>query len=58
MFERAKGLLRDTRGAIFTEYLVITSFVALATAPAVLYCAWAVASHYARVRWYILCPFP
>jgi Flp pilus assembly pilin Flp len=58
MVERSMGLLRDTRGAIFTEYLVIMGFVALATAPAVLYCAWAVATHFARVRWYILCPFP
>jgi hypothetical protein len=58
MVKRARGLLDDTGGAIFTEYLVITSFVALATAPGVLYCAWAVAQHFALVRWFVLTPFP
>jgi hypothetical protein len=58
MFQRAKRLLRDTQGAVFTEYVVIVGFVALLTGPSVLYCAWLLAAHFARARWYILSAIP
>lgn len=58
MFQRGKRLLRDTQGAVFTEYLVIVGFVALLTGPGVLYCAWMLAEHFARARWYILSATP
>lgn len=41
-----------------TEYVVITGFVGLVSVPAILFCAWALAGHFAYVRDYVLFPFP
>jgi Flp pilus assembly pilin Flp len=53
-----KRLLKDDRGAMFTEYTVVTGFVALVTLPALLYCGWALAASFGFVRNYVLYPFP
>jgi Flp pilus assembly pilin Flp len=53
-----KRLLEDDRGAMFTEYTVVTGFVALVTMPALLYCGWALAASFGFVRNYVLYPFP
>ncbi|MBV9947161.1 MAG: hypothetical protein JOZ69_09960 [Myxococcales bacterium] len=55
---RIVSLLRDERGALYTEYLVVTGFVALGTSVAILYCAYAVAGNFAAIRQYLLYPFP
>jgi Flp pilus assembly pilin Flp len=57
-FRRAQGFLRDDRGAVIVEYTVITGAVALATITALLLCGWAVANHFATVRWYLLQAYP
>src|SRR5258708_25401786 len=54
----AKSLLRDERGAVMMEYVVIIGFVALGSIPALLFCAWALAQNFAYVRDYALYPFP
>jgi Flp pilus assembly pilin Flp len=53
-----KKLLRDERGALVTEYAVVTGFVALVSLPALLYCGVALAANFAHVRDYVLYPFP
>jgi Flp pilus assembly pilin Flp len=53
-----RKLLRDQRGAMMTEYTVVTGFVALITLPALLYCGVALAANFAHVRDYVLYPFP
>ena len=54
----ATSLLRDERGALFTEYMAVTGFVALGTSAAILYCAYVLAGNFAAVRDYLLFPFP
>jgi Flp pilus assembly pilin Flp len=44
-----KRLLEDDRGAMFTEYTVVTGFVALVTS---------LAASFGFVRNYVLYPFP
>jgi Flp pilus assembly pilin Flp len=51
-------LLSDERGAMMTEYVAVTGFVALVTIPALLYCGVALATSFAHVRDYVLYPFP
>jgi Flp pilus assembly pilin Flp len=53
-----KYLLRDESGAVFTEYVVLTGFVALVSVPAILFCAFVLAKHFFAIRWYALMPFP
>ena len=53
-----QDLLRDESGAVFTEYVVLTGFVALVSVPAILFCAFALAKHFFIIRWYALMPFP
>ena len=58
MNERFKRLLQDERGAMFTEYVTVTGFVALLTIPALLYCGVQLANSFVFVRSYMLYPFP
>ncbi len=53
-----KRFLQDERGALFTEYVAVTTFVGLVTLPALLYCGWQLAGSFAFVRNYVLYPFP
>ncbi len=53
-----KGALHDERGAMMTEYTVVTGFVAMLALPALLYCGVALAANFAHVRDYVLYPFP
>jgi Flp pilus assembly pilin Flp len=53
-----RQLLRDTRGVVMTEYVVVVGMVALAAAPALLGCAWAVVGSFLFTRSYVLYPFP
>jgi Flp pilus assembly pilin Flp len=53
-----KRFLQDDRGALFTEYVAVTTFVGLVTLPALLYCGWQLAGSFAFVRNYVLYPFP
>jgi Flp pilus assembly pilin Flp len=55
---KVQRLLLDERGAVFTEYVAITGFVALVSIPAILGCALALAKHFFANRWYALMPFP
>jgi Flp pilus assembly pilin Flp len=48
----------DDRGAVMTEYIVVTGFVAIVALPALLYCGVALARSFAFVRDYALYPFP
>jgi Flp pilus assembly pilin Flp len=51
-------LAADRRGAIVTEYVVVTALVAIATIPAFLLAGAAVARSFVFVRGYMLFPFP
>ncbi len=51
-------LLKDERGALMTEYVTVTGFVALVTLPALLYCGVSLAKSFAFVRDFALYPFP
>ncbi len=50
--------VRDERGAVLTEYVAVTGFVALLSIPALLYCGYALVGSFAFVRDYVLYPFP
>jgi Flp pilus assembly pilin Flp len=51
-------LLRDERGAVMTEYLVVTGFVALVSIPAFVYLGYVVAHSYSFMQGYALYMFP
>ena len=53
-----KRFLQDERGALLTEYVAVTGFVALVSIPALLYCGSQLAGSFAFVRNYVLYPFP
>ncbi len=53
-----KRFLRDERGALLSEYVAVTGFVALVSIPALLYCGSQLAGSFAFVRNYVLYPFP
>jgi Flp pilus assembly pilin Flp len=55
---RLRRLLRDDRGVVMTEYIVVTGFIALVTIPALAYCGLALAHSFSNVRDYILYPIP
>jgi Flp pilus assembly pilin Flp len=48
----------DGRGAIVSEYVVLTGLVAMVTIPAFLFAGAAVAKSFVFVRGYMLFPFP
>jgi Flp pilus assembly pilin Flp len=52
------ALVQDERGALMTEYIVVTVFIALGSSAAILYCAYVLAENFAAVRDYLLFPFP
>lgn len=51
------SLLRDERGALMVEYIVVTA-IAFGSSSAILYCAYVLAGNFAGVRNYVLFPFP
>ncbi len=53
-----KRLFSDERGAVMTEYVVVTGVVGIVTLPALLYCGVALARNFVFVRDYALFPFP
>jgi Flp pilus assembly pilin Flp len=53
-----RRLLDDERGAVMTEYLVITGFVGLVSIPAFAYLGYVVAHSYAFMQGYALLMFP
>jgi Flp pilus assembly pilin Flp len=55
---RLVRLLGEERGAVMTEYVVVTGFVALVTIPSLLYCGLQLAVSFGFVRDYALYPFP
>lgn len=52
------SIVQDQRGALMTEHVVLTGFIALGSSVAVLYCAYVLAENFAAVRDYLLLPFP
>ena len=51
-------LQADERGAIFSEYVILTGLVAIVSIPAFLFAGAAVAHSFVFVRGYMLYPFP
>jgi Flp pilus assembly pilin Flp len=51
-------LARDERGAVMTEYLVITGFVGIAAIPAFVYLGYVVAHSFSFMRGYTLYMYP
>jgi Flp pilus assembly pilin Flp len=58
MNAKLRQLLQDERGAMLTEYVTVTGFVALLTIPALLYCGVQLANSFVFVRSFMLYPFP
>jgi Flp pilus assembly pilin Flp len=58
MNAKLRQLFRDERGAVMTEYVTVTGFVALLTIPALLYCGVQLANSFVFVRSFMLYPFP
>jgi Flp pilus assembly pilin Flp len=52
------ALVRDTRGATSTEYIIIVAFVALASVSAFLFLGKAVDRNFTSARSYVLYPVP
>ncbi len=57
-FPIIQSLLRDQRGAVMTEYVVVTGFIGLASISALLFCGYMLAGSFSFVRNYTLYPFP
>ena len=54
----SSALVRDTRGATSTEYIIIVAFVALASVSAFLFLGKAVDHNFTSARSYVLYPVP
>ena len=58
MTSRSRALLRDTRGAVFIEYLVVYTFVGAVVAMALVAIGPAVVRHYLQQRQALYQPSP
>ena len=59
---RASSLLarcaRDTRGAVYAEYVILVGVVAIVSCVALLYLGVAIAHDFTRARTYVIYPVP
>jgi Flp pilus assembly pilin Flp len=56
--ELARTLLRDTRGAVLVEYIILIGTVALTCIPVFAYCGATLARDFGPLRNYMFYPFP